>query len=61
MFIQFLCIRSFGISFLLFFFRTLVTRVPTVKITQLATLDLHPRDIGACVVLDSKENIVKRV
>ena len=44
-----------------FFFRTLATRVPTAKITQLASLDLHSRDIDACVLLDSKENIVKRV
>ena len=44
-----------------FFFRTLVTSFPTAKITQLASLDLHSRDIDACVLLDSKENIVKRV
>ena len=44
-----------------FFFRTLVTRVPTAERTQLASLDLHSRDIDACVRLDSKENIVKRV
>ena len=43
------------------FFRTLVTGVPTAKITQLASLDLHSRDIDACVLLDSKENTVKRV
>ena len=43
------------------FLRTLVTRVPTAKITQLASLDLHSRDIDVCVLLDSKENIVKRV
>ena len=63
---KFSCIRSFGISFLLsfsffFFFRTLVTWVPTTKITRLASLDLRSRDIDACVLLDSKENIVKRV
>ena len=58
---KFLCMRSFGISFLIFFFRTLVTRFPTAKITQLASLDLHSRDIDAYVLLDSKENIVKRV
>ena len=44
-----------------FFFRTLATRVPTAEITQLASLDLHSRDIDACVLLDSKKNIVKRV
>ena len=38
-----------------------MTRVPTAKITQLASLDLHSRDIDACVLLESKENIVKRV
>ena len=53
----------FRSSFILIFFflRTLVTRVPTAKITQLASLDLHSRDIDACVLLDSKENIVKWV
>ena len=40
-------------------FRTLVTRITTAKLTQLASLDLHSRDIDACV-LDSRENIVKR-
>ena len=53
--------RSSFILFIFFFFRTLATRVPTAKITQLASLDLHSRDIDACVLLDSKENIVKRV
>ena len=54
---------SFVISFcfIFFSFRTLVTRVPSAKITQLASLDLHPWDIDACVLLDSRENIVKRV
>ena len=36
-------------------------RVPSAKITQLASLDLHSRDIDACALLDSKENIVKTV
>ena len=44
-----------------FFFRTLVTRVSTAKITQLASLDLHSRDIDAYVLLDSRENIAIRV
>ena len=52
-------VSSFILIF--FFFRTPVTRVSTAKITQLASLDLHLRDIDACVLLDSKENIVKRV
>ena len=38
-----------------------MTRVPTAKITQLASLDLHSRDIDACVLLDSREKVVKRV
>ena len=38
-----------------------MTRVPSAKMTQLASLDLHSRDIYACVLLDSNENIVKRV
>ena len=38
-----------------------MTRVLTAKITQLASLDLHSRDIDVSVLLDSKENIVKRV
>ena len=38
-----------------------MTRVPAAKITQLASLDLHSRDIDACVLLELKENIVKRV
>ena len=38
-----------------------MTRVPTAKIAQRASLDLHSTDIDACVRLDSKENIVKRV
>ena len=38
-----------------------MTRVPTAKITQLASLDLHSRDFNACVLLDSRENIVKTV
>ena len=47
-------------SFNFFFsFRTLVTRVPTAKITQLVSLDLHSRDIDACVLPDSRENVVK--
>ena len=47
---------------LIFFsFRTLVIRVPTAKITQLVSLDLHSRDIDACVLLDSGENVLKRV
>ena len=49
------------VLFHFFSFRTLVTRVPSVKITQLASLDLHPWDIDVCVLLDSRENIVKRV
>ena len=53
---------SLVICFIVFFsFRTLVTIVPSVKITQLASLDLHSRDIDACVLLDSRENIVKKV
>ena len=55
---------SFFRYFILFHFsssRTLVTRVPTAKITQLASLDLHSWDIGACALLDWRENIVKRV
>ena len=44
-----------------FFFRTLVTRVSTAKITQLASLDLPSRDIDAYVLLDSRENIGIRV
>ena len=36
-------------------------RVPSAKITQLAWLDLHSRDIDARVLLDSRENFVKRV
>ena len=51
---------SFAIS-IFFSLRTLVTRVPTAKMTQLASLDLHSRDINACVLLDSRENVVKRV
>ena len=47
--------------FLFFSLRTLVIRIPGAKITQLASLDLHSRDIDACVLLDSRENIVKRV
>ena len=74
---KFSCIRSLGIWFLLSLklsiflqlfrftvflsFRTLVIRVPSAKITQLASLDLHSRDIDACVLLDTRENIVKRV
>ena len=47
-------------SFKFFFsFRTLVARVPTAKITQLVSLDLHSRDIDACVLPDSRENVVK--
>ena len=47
-------------SFNFFFsFRTLVTRVPTAKITQLVSLGLHSRDIDACVLPDSRENVVK--
>ena len=53
---------SLVICFIVFLsFRTLVTRVLSVKITQLASLDLHSKDIDACVLLDSRENIVKRV
>ena len=53
---------SFVISYYYFFsFRTLVTRVLTAKITQLVSLDLHSRDIDARVLLDSRENVVKRV
>ena len=43
------------------FFRTLVTRVPAAIITQLASLDLQSKDIGACVLLDSRENVAKWV
>ena len=52
---------SLHLSFFNFFFsfRTLVTRIPTAKITQLVSLDLHSRDIDACVLLDSRENVVK--
>ena len=51
---------SIFLSLIFFFsFRTLVTRIPTAKITQLVTLDLHSRDIDACVLLDSRENVVK--
>ena len=50
-----------SLSRFFFSYRTLVTRVPTVKITQLVSLDLHSRDISACVLLDSRENVVKRV
>ena len=56
-----ICVFDHSVFRFSFFFRTLVTRAPTAKITQLASLDLHSRDIGACVLLDSKENIVKRV
>ena len=53
---------SFVISYYYFLsFRTLVTRVLTAKITQLVSLDLHSRDIDARVLLDSRENVVKRV
>ena len=52
---------SFIISFFFVAFRTLVTRVPSAKITQLVSLDLHSRDIDVCVLLDSRENIVKTV
>ena len=53
---------SIFLSLIFFFsFRTLVTRIPTAKITQLVTLDLHSRDIDACVLLDSREKVVKRV
>ena len=53
---------SFVISYYYFFsFRTLVTRVLTAKITQRVSLDLHSRDIDARVLLDSRENVVKRV
>ena len=38
-----------------------MTRVPTAKIMQLASLDLRSRDIDACVLLDSRENSVKRI
>ena len=38
-----------------------MTRVPSAKITQLASLDLHSKDIDACVLLDSRENFVKQV
>ena len=41
-------------------FRSLVTRITTAKLTQLASLDLHSRYIDACVLLDSREDIVKR-
>ena len=59
----YLIIRYFVFLSLSFFFflRTLVTRVPTAKITQLASLDLLSRGIDACVLLNSRENIVKRV
>ena len=50
-----------SLSRFFFSYRTLVTRVPTVKITQLVSLDLHSRDISACVLLDSREKVVKRV
>ena len=44
-----------------FYFRTLVTRVPTAITTQLASLGLHSRDIGTCVLRDSRENVAKWV
>ena len=52
---------SFFRHLIFFFLRTLVTRVPSAKITQLASLDLHSKDIDACVLLDSRENFVKQV
>ena len=36
-------------------------RIHRAKIKQLASLDLRPRDIDACVLQDSVENVVKMV
>ena len=52
---------SFLISLFCFFFRTLVTRVPSAKITQVASLDFRSRDIDACVPLHSRENFLEKV
>ena len=49
------------ILFYVFSLRTLVIRIPTAKTTQLASLDSQSRDINACVLLDSRENVVKQV
>ena len=62
-FLHWIPLSFFRYFILIIFFssRTLVTRIPTAKITQLASLDSLSRDINACVLLDSRENVVKRV
>ena len=49
---------SFYSHLIFFSFRTLVTRVPTSKITQLISLDSHSRDIDSCVHLDLREEVL---
>ena len=44
-----------------FSFRTLVIRIPSAKITQLASPDLRSRDIDACAPLHSRESFVEKV
>ena len=39
----------------------LVIRIPSSKITQLASPDLRSRDIDACAPLHSRENFVEKV
>ena len=66
--IQYFVSSSFKLSIFLsyfiaffFFFRTLVTSVPSAEVTQLASLDLRSRDIDACAPLHSRENFVEKV
>ena len=49
------------VNFFFFLFRTPAVKTFRVKIMQLVSPVSQSRDIDACVLLDSKENIAKKV